>query len=319
MLVLMLPLLAGIIFAKVRDNFNNIYILTHIDQPGVLMANDLGRKLFSTIQWLVPYALQIALFPFLCELVSKKDRQKLGDILSSSCRLLLAVFVPGAVFLALLAMPISILIFLGGKTGIELASWAGISTACYCLVLPAAAVECVLMQGSFADQKTVAVTVIGIASSMVSVLLSYLFIVIVGVEAEKALMVVALGFVLSRCLKSIALALYLRRSTPMFPARPTMVFLFKLALLAGAVGAVTWGVSQAVSTILPDGIDAALAAPDHTGDISRIRIALRLIVAAGAAGVTFLAAGFALRLEEPKQMIRWTIGKAIAKISRQKK
>jgi hypothetical protein len=94
MLVLMLPLLAGIIFAKIRDNFNNIYILTHIDQQGILMANDLGRKLFATIQWLVPYALQIALFPFLCELVSQQDRKKLGMVLGSSCKLLLAVFVP---------------------------------------------------------------------------------------------------------------------------------------------------------------------------------------------------------------------------------
>lgn len=319
MLVLMLPLLAGIIFAKVRDNFNNIYILTHIDQQGVLMANDLGRKLFSTIQWLVPYALQIALFPFLCELVSKKDRQKLGDILSSSCRLLLAVFVPGAVALAILAMPISILIFLGGKTGIELASWAGISTACYCLVLPAAAVECVLMQGSFADQKTVAVTVIGILSSICSVFVSYLFIVVIGVEAHNALVVVALGFVLSRCLKSIALALYLRRTTPMFPAGPTLVFLLKLTLLAAAVGLVTWGVSLAVSAMLPDGVSAAIADPAQTGAISRLRIAVRLAAAAAAAAATFLAAGFALRLEEPKQMIRWTIGKAIAKIGRPQK
>jgi peptidoglycan biosynthesis protein MviN/MurJ (putative lipid II flippase) len=318
MLVLMLPLFAGIIFAKVRDNFNNIYILTHIDQPGVLMANDLGRKLSSTIQWLVPYALQIALFPFLCELVSKDDRQKLGEILSTSCRLLLAVFVPGAVALAILGMPISVLIFLGGKTGIELASWAGISTACYCLVLPAAAVECVLMQGSFADQKTVAVTVIGILSSMCSVLISYLFIVIIGVEAQNALVVVALGFVFSRYLKSIALALWLRRTTPMFPAIPTLVFLLKLALLAIAVGLVTWGVSTGVDAVLPDGISAAIADPTKTGEISRMRIIIRLAVAAVAGGVTFLAAGFVLRLEEPKQMIRWTLGKAIAKISRSK-
>lgn len=318
MLVLMLHLFAGIIFAKVRDNFNNIYILTHIDQPGVLMANDLGRKLSSTIQWLVPYALQIALFPFLCELVSKDDRQKLGEILSSSCRLLLAVFVPGAVALAILGMPISVLVFLGGKTGIELASWAGISTACYCLVLPAAAVECVLMQGSFADQKTVAVTVIGILSSLCSVLVSYLFIVVIGVKAQNALVVVALGFVLSRCLKSIALALWLRRTTPMFPTGPTMVFLLKLAVLAIAVGLVTWGVSTAVDAVLPDGISAAIADHAKTGAISRLRIAVRIAVAAGAGGVTFLAAGFVLRLEEPKQMIRWTVGKAIAKISRSK-
>jgi len=119
-------------------------------------------------------------------------------------------------------------------------------------------------------------------------------------------------------LKSIALALWLRRTTPMFPAIPTLVFLLKLALLAIAVGLVTWGVSTGVDAVLPDGISAAIADPTKTGEISRMRIIIRLAVAAVAGGVTFLAAGFVLRLEEPKQMIRWTLGKAIAKISRSK-
>ncbi|MBR4673102.1 MAG: hypothetical protein IKP00_01430 [Victivallales bacterium] len=315
MLILMIPLLLGIIFAKVRDNFNNIYILTHIEQKGVLMANDLGRKLFSSIQWLVPYALQIALFPFLCELVSKQDREKLGEILGSSCRLLLSVFVPGAIILSVLAMPISIMFFMGGKTGIEIASWAGISTACYCLVLPAAAIECVLMQGSFADQRTIAVTVIGISTSMISVLLSYIFIIILQVQPKQAIMVVALGFVLSRFIKSFILALYMRRNIPMFPIKETTVFLFKLFILALIVGAITYGVSCAWAKILPDGIAKALDSitPDTPSnfkpDLSRLRIALRIVVSGAAGLVTFFAASFLLQLKEPRQMLEWTIAK----------
>ncbi|MDX9981927.1 MAG: lipid II flippase MurJ, partial [Lentisphaeria bacterium] len=108
MALLMLPLLAGILIAKVRDNFNSIYSLSrYTDDPGLMMANDLGRKLFASIQWLVPYALQIALFPFLCELVDKDDRAKLGEVLSTSCRHLAAVFVPGSIMIAVLAVPIS--------------------------------------------------------------------------------------------------------------------------------------------------------------------------------------------------------------------
>jgi len=315
MLVLMLPLLAGIIFAKIRDNFNNIYILTHIDQKGILMANDLGRKLFATIQWLVPYALQIALFPFLCELVSQRDREKLGMVLGSSCKLLLAVFVPAAVLLFVLGRPISVLIFLGGKTGIELASWAGLSTACYCLVLPAAAVECVLMQGYFADQRTVSVTVIGVLSSMFSVMLSYIYIVFVGVTPQGALVVVALGFVISRCLKSAALAIYLERSTPMFHRRDISVFFFKLAVLSVAVGAVTWLVSTGVDKVFPDGISKALEQLGSGSDvhISRVRIAMRIVIAGAAGGIVYLAGSFALRLAEPRQMIMWAVEKVLKK------
>ncbi len=315
MLILMVPLIIGVIFAKVRDNFNNIYILTHIEQKGVLMANHLGRNLFSTIQWLVPYALQIALFPFLCELVSKQDRKKLGEILDSSSRLLLSVFVPGAIILSVLAMPISIMFFMGGKTGIEIASWAGLSTACYCLVLPAAAIECVLMQGSFADQRTIAVTVIGISTSLISVILSYIFIIIVQVPPKQAIMVVALGFVLSRFIKSFILALYMRRNIPMFPLKETAIFLLKLLILAVIVGGVTYGASTVWAKIMPDGIAKALASitPDTPSnfkpDLSRLRIALRIVVSGAAGLMTFFAASFLLRLKEPRLMLEWTLAK----------
>lgn len=317
-LVLMLPLLAGIIFAKVRDNFNNIYVLTHLQKDGVLMANDLGRRLYSSIQWLVPYALQIALFPFLCELASRKDKKKLGEVLGSSCRLLLSVFVPGALCLSLLAMPISILIFLGGKTGIELASWAGISTACYTLVLPAAAVECVLMQGYFAEQKTVAVTVIGFIGSVFSVLFSYIIIVHFPVGAVASLAVVALGFVLSRYLKSAILTLYLQRSTPMFQRQALIVFLAKLLLLSVFTGAVTWGASEIMNYLLPDGISSALAAV-RNGEaflpkISRLKIICRLLVSLGAGGAAFVVGAAVLRLAEARQMLDWAIEKLRAKL-----
>ena len=310
MLVIMLPLLLGTVFAKVRDNFNNIYILTHIEQQGVLMANDIGRKLFASIQWLVPYALQIALFPFLCELVSKQDRQRLGEIISSSCRLLLSVFVPGSIILCILSMPISILLFMGGKTGIGIASWAGIATACYCLVLPATAIECVLMQGSFADQRTVAVTVIGLMTSLISVIVSYIFIIVLHAQAIHAIMAVALGFVASKFIKSLALAIYIRRNIPMFPLRETTVFLLKLLLLAVIVGLVGYGASAGFGHLLPDGISQVLAEGAEEPEISRLRIVLRIAFTGASALLAYAAASFALKFQEPLQMVKWALDKA---------
>ncbi len=315
MLLIMLPLLLGAVFAKVRDNFNNIYILSHIDQKGVMMANDLGRKLYASIQWLVPYALQIALFPFLCELVSKQDRERLGEIISSSCKLLLSVFVPGSIILSVMAMPIAVLFFMGGKTGIEIASWTGIATACYCLVMPAAAIECVLMQGSFADQRTFAVTVIGLSTSLISVIVSYIFIICMGIHSQYAIMAVALGFVFSRYVKSVVLIGYMRRKIPMFPLKETAVFVLKLIVLAIVVAAVSYGASMLLERVLPDGVAKALASitPDTPSnfkpDVSRLRIAFRIALSGAAGLVAYLAGAFILRLKEPQQMLQWTLAK----------
>ena len=311
MLLLMLPLVVGIVFAKVRDNFNNIYILTHIPQQGVLMANDLGRKLFATIQWLVPYALQIALYPFLCELVSRNDREKLGEVLGTSSRLLLAVFVPVAVILSVLAVPIAVLFFLGGKTGLQIAAWTGLATACYCLVLPAAAVECVLMQGFFADRRTISVTAIGLLTSLASMVVSYVFILHVGVDAQGALLVVALGFALTRWVKTIALSLYIRRKIPMFPTTETLIFLGRLVVLAALVWVAAWGASRGMERLLPDGLQEAL---NGTGtELSRSRLLLRLVCSGFAGGVAFLLGTFLVGLREPMQMLRWTLHRKTAK------
>ena len=358
MLLLMLPLIAGVVFAKVRDIFNNIYILTggYIEnQQDVLKANDLGRKLFATIQWMVPYALQIALFPFLCDLANNEDKKKLGEVISNCCKMLLSIFVPAAVTLAIIGIPLTVLIFQGGETNVQVAALGGISTICYCFVLPAAAIESVLMQGSFAERKTIAVTAIGLSTSFISVIISYVFIVHIGVSPKGALMTVALGFVIAKFLKSIMLIINLRRSTPIFPAKDLFVFLPKLIVLTALVGICAFGASRLCEKIVPDGLaktmkavqlqaeahaetaveEKALPAADDPSamaedaaqqskpkkaklfsNISRIRIAIRIAATMAAAGVAFIIGSFLLKLQESKQMLEWTLGKAFAKLKK---
>ena len=358
MLLLMLPLIAGVVFAKVRDIFNNIYILTggYIEnQQDVLKAKHLGRKLFVTIQWMVPYALQIALFPFLCDLANSDDKKKLGEVISNCCKMLLSIFVPAAVTLAIIGIPLTVLIFQGGETNVQVAALGGISTICYCFVLPAAAIESVLMQGSFAERKTIAVTAIGLSTSFISVIISYVFIVHIGVSPKGALMTVALGFVIAKFLKSIMLIINLRRSTPIFPAKDLFVFLPKLIVLTALVGVCAFGASRLCEKIVPDGLaktmkavqlqaeahaetaveEKALPAADNPSavaedaaqqskpkkaklfsNISRIRIAIRIAATMAAAGVAFIIGSFLLKLQESKQMLEWTLGEAFAKLKK---
>ncbi|MBP5639755.1 MAG: hypothetical protein J6X55_09775, partial [Victivallales bacterium] len=287
----------------------------------VVKANSLGRKLFTTIQWLVPYALQIALFPFLCELVNKNDRKELGKVIGNACKLLLSVFIPVSAAIIVIGVPLTVLIFVGGQTNVEVASMAGMSTVCYSLVLPVAAIECVLMQGAFADQKTVAVTAIGIFSSMLSVIFSYIVIVCIGVDARGALLVVSLGFVFSRFIKSVMLILHLRRSTPMFEFKETAIFLAKTCVLALLVVGAAWLASRGMDVVLPSGLSTALST---TGDsalqnVSRIRLALNIMAASVAAFAAFAAGSLLLKLKEPQMMFQWTFEKVLRKVRKNKK
>jgi peptidoglycan biosynthesis protein MviN/MurJ (putative lipid II flippase) len=303
MLLLMLPMIAGTVFAIIRDYYNNVYVLSSIDTPGIMKANSFGRKLFLAIGWLVPYTVSIAMLPFFCELVDDDDRERLGAIITQSGRMLLAVFVPGAVLIAVLSEPIAMVLFRGGEFTAETVRWAALSNAVYSLVLPAYALEYILMQGYFANRKMTWVILIGIPFSLGSVLVSYFFIVRFGYRGVDALKVVAAGYVLSRVLKTTTLVIVLRRVVPAFPVRETVGFLLRLLPGTVLVGAVAYGVTI--------GFEQLISAAD-----GKVILLLKGCTAGVAAGIVFLAAAWACRVREPFDMARWAWDKVRAKLGR---
>lgn len=295
MLLLMLPLICGIVFAKVRDIFNNVWILSRLETDGLLQANLFGRKLFSFIGWLIPYALSIAMFPFLCELVDRDDRKQLGEVMSQSARMLLSVFIPLAIVSVVLARPLTFLAFHGGQFGDQVAEWTSVATACYTLVLPAFALEYLLMQAFFAHRRMVAVTVVGVAFSMLSMGVSYVGVVLLGATGATAVAVIALGFTASRTLKTIALVLVLRKNVHVFPLRETSLFLVKVVVVALA--------SAGLCRLCIDGVDMF-----GLGS-GKMALLVRLIGGGAGAAVAFVAGTAILRVEEPVTMLRWAMEK----------
>jgi len=337
-LLLILPLLLGIIFAKIRDNYNNIRILTHLkDDTMIMQANDLGRKLFASISWLVPYTLQIALFPFLCELVDKDDKQKLGEVLTNSSRLMLSIFIPGSILLFVIAKPLSFVLFFGGKIELHTAFATALAMGCYFLVLPAQAVECVMMQGFFAKRKVIAVTAIGISCSLLSVLISYTCIVYLELRSVQALMAMALGFVFSRTIKSVILVFFLKRTIPMLPFKQTISFIVRLIILASIVGITTFASKKIADKILNDNLQKATTfAKKQIHNTNKIKITKKILVnnkikihtlyllikimfASIIGGTTFIIGAWLLKIKEPFTIIMWFINKLLAPIIKIKK
>ena len=296
MLLLMLPLVAGIMFAKVRDFYNNITILSYLDTAGLIKANFFGRKLYTTIGWLVPYALSIAMFPFFCELVARGQKEKFGELLTRSGRLLLSVFIPLAFVCLPLSQPACSLLLQAGKFSAQTADWTAISMACYTLVLPAAAIEYMLMQAFFAHRRMVAVTLVGIGFSLLSMAISSLGIFAFGASGVFALVVVALGFALSRTLKSVALVILLRRNAPVFPAVETIVFVLRVVAV---------GLMAAMVAMLTIGMIGTRAGVDGGKGV----LLLQLAAASATSVVTFVVASRALRVTEPFEMCRWALEK----------
>ena len=293
---LMLPLLVGIIFAKVRVMVNDVYVLSGIHSPGWIQANNMGHALQGSINWLVPYAFAIAVFPFFCELVDRNDEERLGDVITRSGRMLLAIFMPFVAVMAVMARPLASFVFKGGYFDDVAAQRTAVSLACYMLVLPATAVETLVMQAFFAHRRMVAITVVGIVFSSLSILISLTGLHLCGQNGLLLLGVVAGGFTLSRMLKSVVLVWMLRRNTPSaFPVRETLSFLARMTLVAVAMAAAAGVVAHGAAGVV------------HLH--GRLLDLLRLAAGSAAALVVGGAGCAALRIHEPREMLHWTLAK----------
>lgn len=293
--LLALPLLAGILIAKVRDQVNDVYVLSAVDESGLMQANSMGRKLQSTLLYLVPYTLSIAVFPFFCELVDKKAHASLGRLVTRFGRMLLSLFVPFAVFVAVAAVPITSLIFKGGYFDATAVQRTAVSLSFYTFVLPAAAIEMLVMQAFFASRRMVSVTVIGVVFSVVSMGISWLGLKVAGGRELVVLAFIAGGFTLARTLKSLTLVKMLRTNAPVFPFGETVSFLSRVTLAAGLAAALGW---------------LALRVPPLAGLTGRVGDLVRLAAAGGVFGCVYLAGTYVLQIRE----IRELFGLALQKI-----
>ncbi len=312
-LLLVAPLLGGIVFAKVRDYFNQVYVLSCVSEQGVIAIHRWGKGLFDTIHYLVPYAISIAMFPFLCEITGRDGEEAMGRVLGRSCRLLLWIFVPASACLAAVSEPLARGIYEGGRLGSEKAALIGMVNLCYCIGLPFYALETLVMRAFFSTRRMVAPVVIGVFTSSLSMLASYWAVVVRGADGAEALMAISLAFALSRVLKTLLLVFVLRLRLPMLPAREAIPFLAKLAAASAATLLATLAAraavgSPAVGTFLgslPGLLGAMVRRPEarYLGEVA---------ACAAAGGAAFLATSFLLKMEELSDAVAF-VRRAIAR------
>lgn len=304
LLLLASPAMIGAPVARLRDLVNNHVLLFPLEK-GLLTANSLGRTIFSTAEWLVPFSLSVAMFPYFCDLVDRNDFKKLGEILTRSGRVLMLFFSIFAGSVAILSLPISYLFF--GTTGmlaggrLELVALAN---TCYVIVLPAHVLEYLLMQAYFSNRRMVMPQVFGVVFSFLSVGISVVAIRAVGLEGAGAIAAIALGYTASRWFKSFFLIFYLKRFVPMFRATETSLFLFKTAVVTAAACGMA-----VVVRVVAEGVSPIRMSLE--GGAASILLRSAAEVAAGA----ILSCGVALALikllgmEELSWLVGWVKGK----------
>ena len=296
--LLALPLIVGVVFAVVRDNVNYVYFPSLLTD-GMMQANSWGSKLEKVLVMLVPTTLSIAAFPFFCEMAAHGERAVFGDFITKTGRQLLALFLPFAAVIAVLAEPITSFIFGGGKFDFISVNRTALAMACYTFALPAVAVETILMKAFFASRRTVAVSVLGIVFSTLSMFISWGGSRLFRDNEMLVLGIIAGGFALTRWMKTASLVVLFRRSAPAFPAAETASFLARLALASVFIAGAAY-----VGRIPGIWLDY-LPTPPHGTPIPKWLTDLVQLGIGGLAALIALVAAFAiLRIREPLELLR---------------
>jgi peptidoglycan biosynthesis protein MviN/MurJ (putative lipid II flippase) len=142
------------------------------------------------------------------------------------------VFAPFSLFVAVAAVPFTSLIFKGGHfDAVAVQRTAGLSLRLLYLRASGAAIEALVMQAFFANRRMLAVTLIGILFSSLSILISWVGLQVSGGRELLLLAFIAGGFTLSRAFKCVTLVEMLKKNAPVFPFGQTAAFMFRVGWL----------------------------------------------------------------------------------------
>lgn len=252
--LLMVPLLAGSLVAKVRDMLETQ--VASYGPEGTLATLGFAKKVVLTPVQIFPYALGIALFPFLAEWAVRQDRTRFTTAFLGAVRMMLFVFLPLTVLFVVLGEPIVEFIyqrraFTAADVQATLGPFLGYSLG---MVVLGIEIICLQIFYSFADTKTP--FWVGLLTSSLHVFLSWVGCLAMGWGALG----IALSHTLSRTVKVGVLFALMKRQGRIEGFRPeeTLPFLGKVLLATLLFGLTLAGGRHFVDPLFEDHIEATL-------------------------------------------------------------
>jgi len=298
--ILLLPLLAGIVFAKVRDVVTDRFA-SHL-AIGIPTDIRMGKKIGNLPVLIIPYALSIAIFPFLCDLSARRDSKGLGHIVTRGLNFVALFFVPLSVITIILRVPVVRFIFDRGGMTPDHVYYMSMSLAIYSSAFVFYASETVLMQSFFSMQNTWLPASIGMLSSGVTILILYVSIVILDMKGAASFFPVVIAFPVGKAFKNVVLAILMKRKVPILPWHTFSRFLARLAVVT-----VGTGVSAYVAWMV---IQQAIPLPIVPEEVKmyfpfEVAKALRLAVPSIASLLAFVFLASLLKMGEFRMVADW--------------
>lgn len=231
-LKLMAPAVLGVSVSQISLLINTIFA-TYLKDGSVSWLYYADR-LMEFPSGMLGAALGTILLPSLAKYHASANREEYSKLLDWGLRLTLLLAVPAALALALLAIPLISTLFFHGAFRADDVLQTRSALAAYCVGLTGIILVKILAPGFYAQQNVRTPVKIALVSLLATQAMNFAFI---GWLKHAGL---ALSIGLAACLNAALLYHGLRRRQVYVPQPGWWLFLFKMLLALGVMGAVLW-------------------------------------------------------------------------------
>ncbi|HAZ63123.1 MAG TPA: hypothetical protein DCZ72_05875 [Armatimonadetes bacterium] len=226
--LLMLPLLAGSLVGKVRD-FAEFRIAWEATQQvvGTAASLDFARKTVNLPINVLPYAMGIALFPFLTDWALRGEKDKVTSAFLSASRNMIFIFAPITALFLLMGPEIITVVFKQGQFDANSVSLVTAAFYVYGAACAFYALEIIANQVFYAHRDTRTPFFIGLFTSTLHIIIAYVGGLLLGLGNVG----IAAGYAISKAIK-VVIQWYLLRPRLTGFDWPSLLRLFGAAAVA---------------------------------------------------------------------------------------
>ncbi len=238
-LVMMLPVTIGLGLINVNAVLDSFVASEFVSQESV-RAIDAAFRLYILPQGIFSVAVSTVLFPALSRMAARNDHEGMGEVVTSGTRQIFFMLVPSSVFLAVLATPVTRLVFQRGEFDAAATAITSESLFYFAFGLVFNGASLLLIRAFFSLQQPRTPTKIAALAVVVNLVLDFVLIVPLGTGG------IPLATSIASLVTFVLLVVLLRRQIGGIDIR-SIIDGFARALLASAfLGAWAYGIWHAL-------------------------------------------------------------------------
>ena len=284
-LKLMFPVTIGLGLINFNLSVNSIFGTLISEQAPA--AIDKAFRIYMLPQGVFAVAIATVIFPTLSRYAAHDDPRGLRLVLATGTRQLLLLMMPMTAALMILSDPITQVIYERGEFDAQQSELVSEALFFFALSLPFAGVNLLLMRAFFSLQRPWIPTLIALANLFVNAGLDAVLYEPMGIGG------ITLATAIVSLVTMIALAAVLRPRLGGIDGRRTVDAGMRIVVASAMLAAAAFGIREALGGVVGDGFGGQL---------------IVIAVAGGVGAIAYVAAVFALRVEEAQQV--WQLVKS---------